>query len=188
VNLIVHGTVQGSSDNLRITVNLENLAEGRHWSQEFTGVAGDLLTLEDQIFAKLVDAMEAKPTDKEMAAVTAHPTENIEAYNLYLKGRNALAGTPDQKTLQAGMNFFEGALQKDPSFALAYAGLADDVHPEERQILVGTRGGRREKGRATERQTAGGTFCPRQRLRYHRANGASHRRGQTRAGTGAQFG
>ena len=125
VNLIVHGTVQGSSDNLRITVNLENLAEDRHWSQEFTGVAGDLLTLEDQIFAQLVDAMEAKPTNKEMAAVTAHPTENIEAYNLYLKGRNALGGTPDQKTLQAGMNFFEGALQKDPSFALAYAGLAD---------------------------------------------------------------
>ncbi len=125
VNLIVHGTVQGSSDNLRITVNLENLADDHHWSQEFTGVAGDLLTLEDQIFAKLVDALEAKTTDKEMAAVTAHPTENIEAYNLYLKGRNALGGTPDQKTIQAAMNFFEGALQKDPTFALAYSGLAD---------------------------------------------------------------
>jgi serine/threonine protein kinase/tetratricopeptide (TPR) repeat protein/TolB-like protein len=126
VNLIVYGTVQGSTDNLRITVNLENLAESRRvWSQEFTGVAGDLLTLEDQIFAKLVDALEAKPTDKEMAAVTAHPTENIEAYNLYLKGRNALGGTPDQKTIQTAMNFFGGALQKDPGFALAYSGLAD---------------------------------------------------------------
>jgi tetratricopeptide (TPR) repeat protein/TolB-like protein len=126
VNLIVHGTVQGSGDNLRITVNLENLVENRRmWSQEFPGVAGDLLTMEDQIFAKLVDALEAKPTDKEMAAVTAHPTENIEAYNLYLKGRNALGGTPDQKTIQTAMNFFEGALQKDPSFALAYSGLAD---------------------------------------------------------------
>ena len=125
VNLIVHGTVQGSTDNLRITVNLENLADDRHWSQEFTGVAGDVLTLEDQIFAKLIDALEAKTTDKEMAAVTAHPTENIEAYNLYLKGRNALGGTPDQKTIQAGMNFFEGALQKDPGFALAFSGLAD---------------------------------------------------------------
>src|ERR1700739_1324093 len=125
VNLIVHGTVQGSSDNLRITVNLENLAEDRHWSQEFTGVAGDLLTLEDQILPKLVDALETKPTDKEMAAVTAHPTENIEAYNLYLKGRNALGGTPDEKTIQAAMNFFGDALQKDPSFALAYSGLAD---------------------------------------------------------------
>jgi len=121
----VHGTVQGSGDNLRITVNLENLAEDRHWSQEFTGVAGDLLTLEDQIFAKLADALEAKPTDKEMAAVTAHPTENIEAYNFYLKGRNALGGTPDQKTIQAAMNFFEDALRKDPGFALAYSGLAD---------------------------------------------------------------
>jgi tetratricopeptide (TPR) repeat protein/TolB-like protein/predicted Ser/Thr protein kinase len=125
VNLIVHGTVQGSSDNLRITVNLENLADDRHWSQEFTGVSGDVLTLEDQIFAKLVDALEARTTDKELAAVTAHPTENIEAYNLYLKGRNALGGTPDQKTIQAAMNFFEGALQKDPNFALAYSGLAD---------------------------------------------------------------
>src|SRR5260221_13784370 len=84
-----------------------------------------MLTLADQFSAKLVDAMKASPTDKERAAVTAHPTENIEAYNLYLKGRNALGGTPDQKTIQAGMNFFEGALQKDPSFALAYSGLAD---------------------------------------------------------------
>jgi serine/threonine protein kinase/tetratricopeptide (TPR) repeat protein len=125
VNLIVHGTVQGSNDNLRITVNLENLADDRPWSQEFTGVAGDLLTLEDQIFAKLVDALEAKTTDKELAAVTAHPTENIEAYNSYLKGRNALGGTPDQKTIQTAMNFFEGALQKDRNFALAYSGLAD---------------------------------------------------------------
>jgi tetratricopeptide (TPR) repeat protein/TolB-like protein len=126
VNLIVHGTVQGANDNLRITVNLENLVENRRmWSQEFPGVAGDLLTIEDQIFAKLVDALEAKPTDKEMAAVTAHPTENIEAYNQYLKGRNALGGTPDEKTIQSAMNFFESALQKDPGFALAYSGLAD---------------------------------------------------------------
>jgi serine/threonine protein kinase/tetratricopeptide (TPR) repeat protein len=126
VNLIVHGTVQGSSDNLRITVNLENLAENRRvWSQEFAGVAGDLLTIEDQIFAKLVDALEAKPTDTEMAALGAHPTENIEAYNLYLKGRSALGGTPDEKTIQTAMNFFAGALQKDPGFALAYSGLAD---------------------------------------------------------------
>ena len=126
VNLIVQGTVQGSGDNLRITVNLENAAENKRvWSQEFAGVAGDLLTIEDQIFNKLADALEAKPTDAESAAIAAHPTENIEAYNLYLKGRNALGGTPEPKTIQAAMNFFDGALQKDPNFALAYSGLAD---------------------------------------------------------------
>jgi len=125
-NLIVQGTVQGSGNNLRITVNLENVAENRRmWSQEFAGVSGDLLTIEDQIFNKLADALEAKLTDAESAAIAAHPTENIEAYNLYLKGRNSLGGTPDQKTIQAAMNFFEGALQKDPNFALAYSGLAD---------------------------------------------------------------
>src|SRR5579863_8460182 len=126
VNLIVHGTVQGSGDNLRITVNLENVSDNRLvWSQEFAGVTGDLLTIEDQIYARLVDALETKPSNAEMAAASAHPTENVEAYNQYLKGRNALSGNPDEKNIQTAMNYFNGALQKDPGFALAYTGLAD---------------------------------------------------------------
>jgi tetratricopeptide (TPR) repeat protein/TolB-like protein len=126
VNLIVHGTVQGSGDNLRVTVNLDNVAENRLvWSQEFAGVAGDLLTIEDHIYTRLVDALESKPSNEEMAAASAHPTENVEAYNQYLKGRNAVGGTLDEKNIQAAMNYFNGALQKDPGFALAYSGLAD---------------------------------------------------------------
>ena len=126
VNLIVHGTVQGSADNLRITVNLENVSDNRLvWSQEFAGVTGDLLTIEDQIYARLVDALEAKPSNEEMAAAAAHPTENVEAYNQYLKGRNALSGSASEKNIQAAMNNFNNALQKDPGFALAYSGLAD---------------------------------------------------------------
>ena len=126
VNLIVHGTVQGSGDNLRITVNLDNVAENRLiWSQDFTGVSGDLLTIEDQIYSRLVEALEAKPSSAELAAATMHPTESIEAYNLYLKGRNSLNGNPDQSNTQAAIDFFNSALQKDPGFALAYAGLAD---------------------------------------------------------------
>ncbi len=95
------------------------------WSQEFAGVNGDLLTLEDQIYGHIVDALEAKPTSAELAATSAHPTENIEAYNLYLRGRNAITGNVDDVTAQAAMNFYNQALQKDPGFALAYAGLAD---------------------------------------------------------------
>ncbi|HZV60580.1 MAG TPA: tetratricopeptide repeat protein, partial [Candidatus Eremiobacteraceae bacterium] len=126
VNLILHGTVQGSADNLRVTVNLENVAENRLiLSQEFPGVTGDLLTIEDKIYGRLVDALESKPSTDEMAAATAHPTENVEAYNEYLKGRNALSGGSDQKNVQVAINFFSAALQKDPGFALAYSGLAD---------------------------------------------------------------
>jgi len=126
VNLIVYGTVQGSGDNLRVTVKLENVAENRLvWSQEFPGMTGDLLTIEDHIYTRLVDELESKPSDEEMAAASAHPTENVEAYNQYLKGRNALGGSPDEKNIQMAMNYFNGALQRDPGFALAYSGLAD---------------------------------------------------------------
>src|SRR5882672_565847 len=86
VNLIVHGTVQGSGDSLRVTVNLENVVENREvWKEEFAGVTGDLLTIEDQIYTRLLDALETKPSNEEMAAASAHPTENVGAYNEYLK-------------------------------------------------------------------------------------------------------
>jgi len=126
VNLIVSGTIQGSGDRLRIVASLDNAADGKHvWTQEFSGVQQDLLTLEDQIYAGLVDALALKPTNEESARATPHPTENIEAYDLYLKGRSAIRGQQDVKNIQASIGYYEHALKKDPSFALAYAGVAD---------------------------------------------------------------
>jgi serine/threonine-protein kinase len=126
VNLIVHGTVQGSGDNLRVTVNLEDVAQNREvWKEEFAGVTGDLLTIEDQIYARLVEALALKPSNAELARATAHPTQNIEAYDSYLKGRNALRGQQDLKNVRSAIGFFEEALKKDSGFALAYAGVAD---------------------------------------------------------------
>jgi eukaryotic-like serine/threonine-protein kinase len=126
VNLVVSGTIQGSGDKLRIVTSLDNAATGKRvWSQEFSGVQQDLLTLEDQIYAGLVDALSLKPSNEEMARASSHPTENIEAYDLYLKGRDALRAAQDTRNIQSGINFFEQALRKDPNFALAYAGIAD---------------------------------------------------------------
>ena len=126
VSLIVHGTVQGSGNDLRVTVNLENAAENRLvWSKEFAGLTGDLLTMEDQMYGQLVDALAIKPSNAELARATAHPTENMEAYASYLKGRNALRGQQDLKNVQSAIGFFEEALKKDSGFALAYAGVAD---------------------------------------------------------------
>ena len=59
-NLIVSGVVQGSADQLRITVKLDNVAENKVlWNQEFSGVPGDLLTIEDKICGKLAEVLEA---------------------------------------------------------------------------------------------------------------------------------
>ena len=126
VSLIVHGTVQGSGDNLRVTVDLENAAENRLiWSKEFAGVTGDLLTIEDQMYAQLVDALALKPSNEELARATSHPTENVEAYDLYLKGRSAMRGQQDVNNINKAIGLYEAALKKDPNFALAYAGIAD---------------------------------------------------------------
>jgi serine/threonine protein kinase/Flp pilus assembly protein TadD len=126
VNLILQGTVVGSPDKLRITLNLEDVAGNRRlWTQEFSGVPQDLLTLEDQIYGGLVQALELKPSDEEMAKSGVHPTENADAYDLYLKGRDALRGTQGTRDVESAVHFFENALQDDSGFALAYTGLAD---------------------------------------------------------------
>jgi serine/threonine-protein kinase len=126
VNLVVSGTIQGSGDKLRIVASLDDVADGRRvWTQEFSGVQQDLLTLEDQIYGGVVEALALKPTSEESARATPHPTENFEAYDLYLKGRSATRGQQDVKNIQAAVDYYEQALKKDPSFALAYAGVAD---------------------------------------------------------------
>lgn len=126
-NMIVTGSVQVGADNeIRVTVNLQNMEEDRlQWTQLFSGVTGDLLTIEDKIYEGLEAQLSPNPSDAAMAAAVAHPTENIGAYSDYLKGRNALNGTVDEKNIQGAMNSFSSALQKDPGFALAYTGLAD---------------------------------------------------------------
>src|SRR5260370_19995968 len=97
VNLVVSGTIQGSGDKLRIIASLDDVAGGRRvWTQEFSGVQQDLLTLEDQIYGGVVEALALKPTSEESARATPHPTENFEAYDLYLKGRSAMRGQQDR--------------------------------------------------------------------------------------------
>src|SRR5438270_5605739 len=126
VNLVLQGTVQGTADRLRITLDLEDVAAGRRvWGQEFSGVPQDLLALEDQVYSYLANALELKPTNEERARVGMHPTENVAAYDLYLQGRNAIRGSQGVQQTQAGIRFFEDALKKDPNFALAYTGMAD---------------------------------------------------------------
>jgi tetratricopeptide (TPR) repeat protein/TolB-like protein/tRNA A-37 threonylcarbamoyl transferase component Bud32 len=127
VNLLVQGIIQGSTDKMAIIVNLIDAADGgkKLWSQQFTGVPKDLLTLEDQISGGLVAALDVKASSEEMARAAERPTNNEDAYDLYLRGRQALRGPDVVKSAQAAIDFFEQSITKDPGFALAYTGLAD---------------------------------------------------------------
>jgi serine/threonine protein kinase/tetratricopeptide (TPR) repeat protein len=123
--LIVQGTMQGSGDKIDVVLRLSDATGKQVWTKEFPGLRQDLLTIEDQIYNDLVTALELKPTDQELARNALRPTENVAAYELYLKGRNILRGKRDLARVQSALDLFNDAIKKDSSFALAYAGLAD---------------------------------------------------------------
>jgi serine/threonine protein kinase/tetratricopeptide (TPR) repeat protein len=126
VNMVLQGMVQGNADKLRVTLSLDDASTGtRLWSEEFPGVPGDLLTLEDQIYGGVVSALAVKPSNEELARAGAHPTENVKAYDLYLQGRNLLHNSRSPDDMKQANALFEQAIEKDPNFALAYTGLAD---------------------------------------------------------------
>ncbi len=126
VNMVLTGTLQGSKDQMLVVVNLEDVANGRRlWSKEFPGRPEDLLTLEDQIYNQLVVAMSLKPSNEELARSSAHPTEDVDALQLYLRGREAMKGRQDPKNVETAIAYYKKALDKDSRFALAYSGLAD---------------------------------------------------------------
>jgi eukaryotic-like serine/threonine-protein kinase len=123
-NLLVQGTLQGQGDKIRVVLSLQDVAGGKRlWTNEFDGVTGDLFALEDQIYNQLVSALTISPTNDELAKSGARPTDNVAAYDLYLRGRNSLRGD-DTKSIQAALDYFNQALKQDPKFALAYTGVA----------------------------------------------------------------
>ena len=126
VNLLLQGSVQGTPDRFRVTMALQDAAGGKRlWSQEFDSSEKDVLTLEDRIYGNLIGALAVKPTTEEFARGTSHPTDDIAAYDLYLRGRNSMRSWQDLKNVDAAISYFDQALKKDPRFAAAYAGLSD---------------------------------------------------------------
>jgi serine/threonine protein kinase/tetratricopeptide (TPR) repeat protein len=123
--LIVQGTMQGAGDKIDAVLSLSDATGRQLWTKDFPGVRQDLLTIEDQIYNELVTALELKPSDEELARNALRPTENVAAYEVYLKGRDILRGKLDVKRVQSAVDLFDQAIKKDSAFALAYAGLAD---------------------------------------------------------------
>src|SRR5260370_10997325 len=122
---VLEGMVQKSGDAVRVNVQLIKASNDSHlWADTFDRKLTDVFAVESEIAKSIADTLKAKLTGSEEHAISARPTENTNAHQLYLKGRyfwNKRTG-PD---LQTAIDYFKQAIEQDSNYALAYAGLAD---------------------------------------------------------------
>jgi TolB-like protein/Tfp pilus assembly protein PilF len=125
VSSILEGSVQKSADRVRVTVQLINAASDTHlWAETYDRNLTDVFAAESDIAKMIADTLRAKLSGSEQQAIAVRPTENAEAHQLYLRGRyfwNKRTGAD----LKKAIGYFNQAIDKDPNYALAYAGLAD---------------------------------------------------------------
>jgi len=125
VEALLDGKVQKAGDRIRVTVQLLRVADQRPlWAETYDENVTGLFAIEDAISEKVAQAMAIKLAQGEKQRVDRRYTENLEAYRNYLEGRYA-----EFRFTPAGLNqaivYFDHATAIDPSYALAYAGLAD---------------------------------------------------------------
>jgi eukaryotic-like serine/threonine-protein kinase len=124
VQTVLEGTVRRAGERLRITAQLVDTADGSQmWATRFDRGAGDIFDIQDEIAAAIVENLKVRLAGTGAPAVK-RVTDNIEAYNLYLKGRYYWERR-NQQFLKIAQDYFERAIAADPEYALAHAGIAD---------------------------------------------------------------
>jgi DNA-binding winged helix-turn-helix (wHTH) protein/tetratricopeptide (TPR) repeat protein len=127
VDSVVEGSVQVSGDRIRVTVQLVSIAdEVSLWAEQLDVKFTDIFAVEDSISQRVVEALTLKLTGEERTLLSKHHTENAEAYQVYLRGRYFL-NKRTTRCIKKAAEYFQQAIQIDPSYALAYAGLADSL-------------------------------------------------------------
>jgi TolB-like protein/class 3 adenylate cyclase/Tfp pilus assembly protein PilF len=122
---ILEGRVQKSGDAVRVNVQLIKAYNDSHlWADTFDRKLTDIFAVESEIAKTIAETLRAKLTASEERAVAVRPTENPEAYQLYLKGR-FFWNKRTTADLKKSIDYFNQAIEQDPNYALAYAGLAD---------------------------------------------------------------
>jgi len=125
VEAVLEGSVQVVGDRLRMTARLSNVDDGYQlWSESYERQLEDVFDVQDDIAQKIVKALKIKLLDEQEAPLVKNYTKNLEAYSLYLQGRNFWNKRGEENLIKA-IEYFEQAIEKDPTYALAYAGLAD---------------------------------------------------------------
>ncbi|MCB0588229.1 MAG: AraC family transcriptional regulator, partial [Phaeodactylibacter sp.] len=125
VATVLEGSVRKARNNIRITAQLIQASDGFHlWSRNFDRELEDIFAVQDEISLLIADQIRENFGHLEIQEhLIEAPTKNIEAYNLYLKGRYHHLKW-DSEGIRQGIRYYEQSIVQDPGFALPYFGIA----------------------------------------------------------------
>jgi TolB-like protein len=121
VRYVLEGSVRKAGSRVRITGQLIDAATGAHlWADRFEGTLEDIFDLQDQVTVGVVGAIVPRLEEAEIERSKRKPTENLDAYDHYLRG-SAIINQMTRETNDEALRLFNKAIELDPGFALAYA-------------------------------------------------------------------
>jgi TolB-like protein/Tfp pilus assembly protein PilF len=125
VDAVLTGRMARSEDTLAVSAELVNVADGSQiWGERYNEKMADISALQQEIVSDISSKLQMKLSGKEKERLTRRPTENAEAYRFYLQGRQEMDKFTDSGW-KKGAEYFQQAVDQDPNYAAAYAGLAE---------------------------------------------------------------
>ena len=125
VTAVLEGSVRRAGDRIRITTQLINVADGfQLWGERFDRTLDDVFAVQDEIATAIVDALRVTMTQSDIEEIVRDRPDDAKAYDLYLRGRQKYR-LYSKDPMQEAMDLFRKAIDLDPDYALAWAGVAD---------------------------------------------------------------
>ena len=125
VNYILDGSVRKAGNKIRITAQLVNVRDGyQHWAERFDRSIEDIFDLQNDVSRRIVDALKISVTDTEEKLLASKPTDDVRAYDFFMRARELL-NLKGKRNTEKAIETFEEAVAIDPGFVLSYAGLAE---------------------------------------------------------------
>src|SRR5438132_4815849 len=126
VAFILEGSVRKAGSRVRVTGQLIQGKDGGHvWAARFDRDLTDIFAIQDEITHAIVEQLKVKLLPQEKKSISQTPTDNVEAYTYYLRGRQFLQRRSTKAYYELARRMFAKAVELDPLYARAYAGIAD---------------------------------------------------------------
>jgi TolB-like protein/Tfp pilus assembly protein PilF len=126
---ILEGSVRKASSRIRVTIQMIDSNNDLHlWAESYDRELQDIFEIQSDIAGRVAAALKIQLLSREKKDIEKRPTENLDAYQLHLKGRYHLNREQIKEEAKKALNYFEDAIKLDSRFALPYAGVSDYYH------------------------------------------------------------